>query len=309
MRVGLQLPWYDAPGRFETADLPARLREVARTAEDAGFASLWVMDHFFQLPFPSPPFPRASQPGDPMLESFSTLSFLAGATRTIKLGPLVTGVIYRHPGVLVKTATTLDVLSGGRSYFGIGAGWYEREARGLGLPFPPLKERFEQLEETLQIVQRMWAGDHSPYHGRHFQLEQPLNSPQPVAQPHPPIMIGGGGERKTLRLVAQYADACNLDAGSGPASYADVLDELPRKFDVLRRHCDELGRDFETIERTTLGTVNLVPGGQTADEIRAYLTELAGRGVQHAIVNMADPYALSPLETFGRQIIPELSGL
>lgn len=309
MRIGLQLPWFDVPGRFETPELAARLVEVARTAEQAGFYSLWVMDHFFQLPFPSPPFPRASQLSDPMLESFSTLSFLAGVTRTIKLGPLVTGVIYRYPGVLIKTATTLDVLSGGRSYFGIGAGWYEREARGLGVPFPPLAERFEQLEETLQIAKQMWAGNVDAYEGQHFQLAQPINSPQPVAQPHPPIMIGGGGERKTLRLVAQYADACNLDAGSGPPSHAEVLDTLPRKFEALRRHCDALGRDFETIERTTLGTVHLAPGTQSAAEIRDYLIKLAGLGVQHAIFNMADPYALTPLELFGREIIPEVAGL
>lgn len=309
MRVGLQLPWFDVPGRFDTPELAAQLVEVARTAEQSGFYSLWVMDHFFQLLFRNPPFARESQASDPMLESFSTLSFLAGATRTIKLGPLVTGVIYRHPGVLVKTATTLDVLSGGRSYFGIGAGWYEREARGLGTPFPPLKERYEQLEETLQITRQMWAGDFAPYEGKHFHLAQPINSPQPLARPHPPIMVGGSGEKKTLRLVAKYADACNVDGGRGPTYYAEALEVLPRKFDALRRHCDELGRDFETIERTTLGTVHLAPGGQTADEVRDHLIKLAKLGVQHAIVNMTDPYALTPLEIFAREIIPEVAGL
>src|SRR6185437_3600761 len=172
---------------------------------DAGFASIWVMDHFFQIAM-------MGAPEEPMLESYSTLSYLAGATKRVKLGTMVTGVVYRHPGILVKTVTTLDVLSGGRAYLGIGAAWNEQEARGLGVPFPALKERFERLEETLQIAHQMWSGDRSPYNGRYYQLTDPLNSPQPLTKPHPPIMIGGGGEQKTLRLVAQYGDACNLFA-------------------------------------------------------------------------------------------------
>ena len=225
MRIGLQVPSFTWPGG--TAEIGARLAEIGRTADDAGFYSLWVMDHFFQIGMVGPP-------EHAMLEGYSALSFLAGVTKRVKLGTLVTGVHYRHPGILVKTVTTLDVLSGGRAYLGIGAGWNEQESRGLGVPFPPLKDRFEQLEEALQIAHQMWKGDRSAFNGAHYQLADPLNSPPPLAQPHPPIMIGGGGEQKTLRLVAQYADACNLFARMGD-------DVLRKKLDVLRGHCETLG--------------------------------------------------------------------
>src|SRR4051794_10869716 len=185
-----------------------------------------------------------------MMEGYSTLSYIAGKTERVKLGTLVTGIIYRYPGILVKTATTLDVLSGGRSYFGVGAAWYEREALGLGVPFPPLKERFERLEEVLQIAQQMWSGKTAPYQGKYYQLAEALTLPQPVSKPHPPIMIGGMGEQKTLRLVAKYADACNFFSHGG----VTVLQE---KLDVLKRHCDKLGRPYDEIEKTTLGTVDL----------------------------------------------------
>ena len=307
MRVGLQLPWFDAPDEFETPELAARLAETARAVEEVGFASLWVMDHFFQLPFRAPPFPRSSQPDDPMLECYTTLAFLAAATRRIKLGALATGVIYRHPGVLLKTATTLDVLSGGRAYFGLGAGWYEREARGLGVPFPPLRERFEQLEETLQLARRMWAGDRSPFEGRHFRLAEPIGSPPPLSRPHPPILVGGTGERKTLRLVAQYADACNLGMGRGPTEYAATLADVRRQLDVLRRHCDALGRDYDQIERTALGTVYLAPGAMSPRDLRALLADFAEAGIQHAILNMPNAYDTATLERFGREVIPALA--
>ncbi len=226
MRIGLQLPSFSWPGG--AGEIGARLAEISRTADDAGFYSIWVMDHFFQIGMVGPP-------EEPMLEGYSALSFLAGVTKRAKLGTLVTGVIYRYPGLLVKTATTLDVLSGGRAYLGIGAAWNEPESRGLGVPFPPLKQRFEMLEEALQIAHQMWKDDRSPYNGTHYQLADPLNHPQPVSQPHPPIMIGGGGEQKTLRMVAQYADACNLFARMG----ADVLRQ---KLDILRGHCEAVGR-------------------------------------------------------------------
>jgi alkanesulfonate monooxygenase SsuD/methylene tetrahydromethanopterin reductase-like flavin-dependent oxidoreductase (luciferase family) len=211
-------------------------------------------------------------------------------------------VIYRYPGLLVKTATTLDVLSGGRAYLGIGAGWNEQESRGLGVPFPPLKDRFEQLEEALQIAHQMWKGDRSPFNGTHYQLADPLNSPQPLTQPHPPIMIGGGGEQKTLRLVAQYADACNLFARLGE-------DVLRKKLDVLRGHCETLGRDYNAIERTALNTVNLAPGGTSAADVIAECKALAALGFQHVIFNMPNVHDLTPLETFGREIIPALAEL
>ena len=203
MRLGLQVPrftWQGAPGSIGPG-----LARIARTADEAGFASIWVMDHFFQIEVVG-----AAQ--EPMLEGYSALSFVAGVTERAKLGTLVTGVQYRHPGILLKTVTTLDVLSGGRAYLGIGAGWYERESRGLGVPFPPTAERFERLEETLQIAHRMWSDETGPYEGEHYRLEEPMNNPPPVSGPRPPLMVGGMGERKTLRLVARYADACNLFA-------------------------------------------------------------------------------------------------
>ncbi|HZC19490.1 MAG TPA: LLM class F420-dependent oxidoreductase, partial [Rubrobacteraceae bacterium] len=206
MRIGLQVPRFTWPGG--PGDLGPRLAEIGRTADEAGFASIWVMDHFFQIQY-------VGATEEPMLEGYSALSYLAGVTAWAKLGTLVTGVIYRHPGILVKTVTTLDVLSGGRAYFGIGAGWFEREAKGLGVPFPPVSERFERLEETLRIARQMWSGEVAPYDGKHYHLAEALNSPQALTKPHPPIMVGGMGERKTLRLVAQYADACNLFAFAG----------------------------------------------------------------------------------------------
>src|SRR5215468_9297984 len=253
MRLGLQIPNFTWPGG--SAALAGRLRAIAEAADAGGFASLWVMDHFFQIP---PVGPAETD----MLEGYAALSFLAAVPKRVRLGTLVTGVTYRHPGVLVKTVSTLDVLSGGRAYFGIGAAWFEREHLGLGVPFPPLRERFERLEEALLVAKQMWSGKVGPFAGRHMRLAETLCVPQPLSRPHPPILIGGMGEKKTLRLVAQYADACNLFAYAGPA-------EVGRKLDVLRRHCDAVGRDFATIERTTLGGANLAPGKQTpADVIR-----------------------------------------
>jgi F420-dependent oxidoreductase-like protein len=248
------------------------------------------MDHFFQI--------RGVGPVEAeMLESYSTLGYLAGITRAVKLGALVTGVVYRHPGVLVKTVTTLDVLSGGRAYFGLGAAWFEGEARGLGVPFPSTRERFERLEETLQITHQMWSDNNGPFTGRHFQLAETLCSPQPVAKPHPPILLGGMGERKTLRLVAQYADACNLFARMGQ-------DTLRRKLDVLKGHCEKLGRDYTEIEKTTLNTVRLTGGKQTAQDVVDDFRSQAALGIQHCIVNMPDVHDITPLGVFGREIIP-----
>src|SRR5512142_157633 len=202
MKIGLQVPNFTWPGGPQV--IRGKLAEIARTADEAGFYSLWVMDHFFQIGRPNNP-GGLGPAEDEMLEGYSTLSYMAGFTQRVKLGTLVTGVVYRYPGILIKTVTTLDVLSGGRAYFGVGAAWNERESRALGVPFPPVKERFERLEETLQIALQMWSGKAEPLHGKHYQLEETLNSPQPISQPHPPILIGGGGEKKTLKLVAQYA--------------------------------------------------------------------------------------------------------
>jgi F420-dependent oxidoreductase-like protein len=293
MRVGLQVPRFTWPGG--DAAIGPRLAEIGRAADEAGFTSLWVMDHFFQIPV-------VGQADEPMLEGYSALSYLAAVTRRVTLGTLVTGVIYRHPGVLAKTVTTLDVLSGGRAWLGIGAGWFEREARGLGLPFPPLKERFERLEETLQLMHQMWAGETGPFAGKQFQLAETLIRPLPLQRPRQRIMVGGGGEQKTLRMVAQYADACNFFARLGP-------DGLRQKITVLRGHCETLGRPFEEIEITTLDTVNLAPGAQSAADVVARCRELAALGVRHAIFNMPNVHELAPLEIFRREIIPAVAEL
>src|SRR5512147_939420 len=250
MRIGLQIPNFTWPGGPQA--LAGTLATIARTADQGGFSSLWVMDHFFQIGGRNPAM-GLGPAEDLMLESYSTLSYLAGVTKKVKLGTLVTGVIYRYPGILVKTVSTLDVLSGGRAYLAIGAAWNEREATGLGVPFPPVAERFRRLEEALQIAQQMWSDNDGPYQGRYYQLAETLCNPQPLSQPHPPILIGGTGEKKTLRLMAQYADACNLPARLG-------LDTLRAKLDMLKQHCDQVGRDYAMIEKTTLVTVHQAPG-------------------------------------------------
>ena len=232
------------------------LARVGAAADAAGASWLSVMDHYFQMDQMAPA-------TDPMLEGYAALSYLAAHTSSVELGLLVTGVTYRHPGVLAKVVSTVDVLSSGRAALGIGAAWYEREHRGLGVPFPPVAERFERLEETLQICQQMWDPDtNGPFEGRHYQLAETLCSPQPLSRPHPPVMIGGSGERKTLRLVAQYADACNLFAET-PAGAA-------HKLDVLRRHCDEVGRDEATIRKTMLYRGSALAAG----DIDGFVTEM-----------------------------------
>ncbi len=290
MKIGLQIPRFTWPGG--DAAIAGTLADIARTADAAGFASIWVMDHFFQLE------PMMGRATEPMLEGYSTLSYLAGLTQRVRLGTLVTGIIYRYPGFLIKAVTNLDVLSGGRAYFGVGAAWYDREAAGLGFPFPPLKARFEQLEETLRLAHHMWRpSGGEPFHGEHMRLAEPLCSPQPISRPHPPILIGGMGEKKTLRLVAEYADACNLFA-----RYDD--DVLRQKLDALRGHCEAVGRPYEAIEKTTLATVHLAPGHLSAGDVIEQCRRLAALGIDHAIFNMPNVHEIAPLETFGRDIIP-----
>ncbi len=294
MKIGLQIPSFTWPSGPQ--EIHRTLAEIARTADSADFSSLWVMDHFFQIGGRDPR-STLGPAEDPMLEAYSALSYIAGVTTHARLGALVTGVIYRHPGILIKTVTTLDVLSGGRAYFGIGAAWNERESRGLGVPFPPVKERFERLEETLQIARQMWSAENGPFTGKYFQLAETLCSPQPLTQPHPPIMIGGMGEKKTLRLVAQYADACNLFAGSDG-------DTLRHKLDVLKAHCERMDRDYSSIEKTTLATVHLAPGKRTVKDVIEQCRSLADLGIGHAIFNMPNVHEIAPLETFGKEIIP-----
>ena len=301
MRIGLQIIRFDWPGSPQ--NLGPTLANIATTAEQAGFASLWVMDHLFQMG-------EEFGPADaPMLEGYSTIAYLAARTSRIQVGVLVTGNTYRHPGLLIKTVSTLDVLSGGRAYLGIGAGWYEREAHGLGLPFPPRGERFERLEETLQIARQMWRGDRAPYVGRHYGLTEPINSPQPLRWPAPPILIGGEGERKTLRLVAQYGDACNLYAGATSADFAKRVPGIEHKLAVLREHCQTVGRVYEEIERTALATVHIAPGHMQADEVVQLCRALAAVGIQHVIFNMPNVHELAMLEVFGEEIIPKVAEL
>jgi F420-dependent oxidoreductase-like protein len=291
MKLGLQIVRFNWPGSPENTG--SKLAQIARTADEAGFASLWVMDHLFQIDMAA----IGLKPEDPMLDGYTALSYMAAVTQRVRLGTMVTGVVYRHPGHLVKIVSNLDVLSGGRANLGIGAAWYEREALGLGLPFPPLKERFERLEETLQIAKQMWSGEVKPYRGQHYHLAEPINNPMPLSKPHPPILIGGAGEQKTLRLVAQYADACNLFAFMGN-------EELARKFDILKGHCEAVGRAYAEIERTVLGMVQLGPGAMSPADLIAQCRALADIGVQQFIFSMANDYELTPLEVIGREVIP-----
>ena len=282
MKIGLQIPDFSTPRGPER--LGAELATVARTADDAGFEYIAVMDHFFQIP--------AVGPADrEMLEAYTTLGYLAACTSRAALLTVITGTVYREPGILAKIVTTLDVLSSGRAWLGIGAAWNEQESRGLGIPFPLVAERFERLEETLQICLQMWHGDEAPYHGKHYQLERPLNSPQALSRPHPPIMIGGGGEKKTLRLVARYADACNVFAGRDEA----------RKLDVLRQHCEAVGRDYDTIYKTVYYAFNTSLGAQ---RIIDDLGTLAGLGFDAAIGGVVNVWDVSPVEFIGSEIIP-----
>lgn len=292
MRVGLQVPKFTYPNGQR--QLGETFGLIAQRAEHAGFYSLWVMDHFFQIGIVGPPEME-------MLEGWSALAFAAGRTNRIKLGTMVTGVTYRYPGLLVKTATTLDVLSQGRAYFGIGAAWNEEEHKGLGVPFPSTSERFERLEETLQIAHQMWSGEDKAYTGKHYQLERALNSPQAYQKPHPPILIGGTGERKTLRMVAQYGDGCNIFARIGKEAFQ-------HKMDVLRDHCQALGRPFEDIEKTTLDTVFVTRDGRNNSMTPAaaleYFAGLAEMGVDQAIFSMPNVHESESFELLATEIIP-----
>jgi F420-dependent oxidoreductase-like protein len=290
MQIGLQIPDFTTPAG--PARLGANLATVARTADEAGFDFIAVMDHFFQIP-------PIGAPEREMLEAYTTLGYLAACTSRAKLLTLVTGTVYRHPGILAKTVTTLDVLSGGRAWLGIGAAWNEEESRGLGIPFPPVAERLERLEETLQICLQMWRGDESPYRGTHYQLDRPLNSPQSLTRPHPPIMIGGGGEKKTLRLVAKYGDACNLF----------LTPDVAHKLDVLRAHCEAEGRDYDEIIKTCYFVFDVGEKGERAGEMVDRLGQLAELGFQAALGAVANVWQVTPLEVMAANVIPAVSSL
>ncbi len=311
MRFGLHIGKFDWPG--SPINISEKLAEIARTADDMGFYSIWVMDHLFQL---GTEFGIIHGPVEtPMLEGYSTIAYLAGLTQRIKLGLMVTCNFFRNPGLLVKIASTIDVLSGGRSYLGIGAGWFEREARGLGIPFPPSwSERFERLEETLQIVHQMWAGNVEPFEGKYYQLAEPINSPQPLSKPHPPILIGGGGEKKTLRLVAKYADACNFvmgttlkGAGRLMESRENGLDRLRRKLAILEKHCNDVGRSYSDIEKTVGTYIKLAPGAMDTPVVIKLCRELVKLGFQHILFNMPNVHEIEPIEIIGQEIIPQVA--
>jgi F420-dependent oxidoreductase-like protein len=297
MKAGLQIPSFTWPGG--PGAIGPTLARIVRDADAAGFDSIWVMDHFFQIR-------GVGRPEEPMLEGWTTLGFLAAHTERARLGLMVGGVHYRQPGLWAKAATTLDVLSGGRAWLGIGAAWNEDESNGLGFPFPPLAERFELLEDALRFVHGMWEGDSgsgSALEGRHVHAGRLLNSPQALSRPHPPIMIGGGGERKTLRLVAQYADACNVFGGP---------ETIHHKYEVLRAHCAAIGRNPDEIERSTLQSVRLDLGtgnGESPQQVVDRFGELADAGAQHVIFSVKDAWDPRVIEALGRDVLPPVHGL
>lgn len=291
MRIGLQIPKFTWSGG--TKELSSKLVDIVKSADKSGFSSIWVMDHFFQIP-------NVGNAEEPMLDSYTTLSFIAAHTKNAKIGTMVTGANYRHPGLLVKAVTTLDVLSNGRAFLGIGAGWFEREALGLGAPFPSVKERFEWLEETLQIAKQMWSGKVTSYEGKHFKLKETLCSPMPLSKPHPPILIGGMGETKTLKFVAKYANACNLFGRSG-------TDVIKQKLSILKKHCEKVNRPYNEIERTILDTANLAPNAMSSEEIIKKCKSYADIGIQYVIFNMPNVSDITVLERFGKEIIPAVS--
>ena len=298
MKVGLQINSYTWPGGAEA--IGPTLARIVSQADGLGFDSIWVMDHFFQIR-------GVGRPEEPMLEGMTTLGFMAAHSQRARLGLMVGGVHYRHPGLWVKATTALDVLSGGRAWLGIGAAWNAEESRALAFPFPPLGIRFELLEETLQIAHAMFEGERGSegtFRGRHYEAERLLNAPQSLSRPRVPIMVGGGGERKTLRLVAQYADACNV-FGSPEA--------IARKYAILDAHCAAVGRDPDEIERSTLQGVRLsidgAGGGETPEQVVDRFGELSDAGAQHVIVNIHGVHEPGRLDRFGADVLPALQAL
>ena len=297
MKAGLQISSFTWPGGSDA--IGPTLARIVRDADAAGFDSIWVMDHFFQIR-------SVGRPEEPMLEGLTTLGFMAAHSERARLGLMVGGVHYRNPALWVKATTTMDVLSGGRAWLGIGAAWNEEESRGLGFPFPPLGERFEQLEDTLRYAHAMWEGERGSggaFDGTHVHATRLLNSPQAISRPHPPIRIGGGGERKTLRLVAQYADACNV--------FGDPQ-RIHHKYEVLREHCEAIGRDPDEIERSTLQSVKLALGDRPGDspaQIVDWFGELGDAGAQHVIFGVRDVADPRVIEALGRDVIPGIHAL
>jgi F420-dependent oxidoreductase-like protein len=287
MQIGIHFMNFTLPDG--PAGLRATIGDTAVAAEEAGCDWFTAMDHWFQME-------HFATAHDPMLEGYSVLSFVAAKTERLRLGLLVTGVTYRHPGLLAKTVTTLDVLSGGRAMLGIGAAWYEREHLALGVPYPAVSERFERLEETLQICEQMWSDDEGPYDGKYYQLAETICVPHPLQTPRPPILIGGSGEKKTLRLVAQYGDACNL--------FASPPEAIAHKLDVLRRHCDALGRDYDSIQKTIIAGVD--PEGDVSEFLSA-MEQYAALGVSLVEVAPAMPNPARYVTLLGEKVVGPLA--
>ncbi len=295
MKFGLQVSSFTYPGG--TAEIAPTLERILRTADDVGFDSIWVMDHLFQIR-------GVGAVEEPMLEGWTALGWIAAMTKRARIGLMVGGIHYRHPGIWVKAATTLDVLSGGRAWLGLGAAWNQEESAGLGFDFPPLGERFEMLEETLRIAHEMFEGERGSeraFEGRHYRPKRLLNSPQSISRPRVPIMIGGGGEQKTLRLVAQYGDASNVFGGP---------ERIHHKWQVLRRHCEAIGRPFDEIERSTLQTVRVTRdgsgGGETPDQLIDRFGELGDAGAQHVLFSLKDVWQTDRLELLGSTLLSQL---
>jgi F420-dependent oxidoreductase-like protein len=290
LKVGLQIPQF-RPSTPET--MRGWLTGVAETADRGGFDSLWVMDHFFQLGG------WLGKAETEMIEGYAALGFLAGVTEKIKIGLLVGGVIYRHPALVIKTVSTLDVLSGGRAYFGIGAAWYEHETKSLGMRFPPMKERFEQLEDILRLAHHMWSGDTSAFEGTHVNAPYPIDNPQPLTKPHPPILIGGMGPKKTLRYVAQYGDACNF-FGRRPD------EDLIHSLEILKGHCEDVGRSYEEVEKTVLQTIDMDGDSEPDPVLRG--KKLEELGFEHIIFNIKGLYDAKTMDYLIKEVIPALKG-
>ena len=285
MRVSIAVTNYSWPGGPDR--LGSELARVTRAADQAGVDTVWVVDHLLQAD------PTAPPEDTEMLEAYTTLGFLAAQTERVRLGTMVSGVTFRPPALLVKAVTTLDVLSGGRAWLGLGAGYHGEEAEAMGLPLPPVTERFQRLEETLRIAAQMWAGDDAPFEGRHYRLGRPEGSPPPIQRPRPRVLIGGTGERKTLRLVAQYADACNLfDIPDGGRT-------VRHKLDVLARHCADLGRPYEQIEKT-LST--RLEAGESSDAFAGRCAAAAALGVEHMVVLTSSPWTAEAVSTLAAAI-------
>lgn len=293
MKLGLHLYDFSWPGG--ASQIGSTLVQIAQAADAAEFDRISVGDHVWQSPY-------LGGPEHELLSCYTTLAYLAAHTSRIKVLALATAAPYWHPILLAKTVTTLDVLSGGRAWLGIGAGDYEEEAIGSGLPFPPLPERYERLEEMLQICLRMWQGEQGseqPFVGKHYQVKRPLNLPQSLTRPHPPILIAGSGEQKTLRLVARYADACNLRPGP----------EIPRKLEILRQHCEAEGRDYNAIEKTCMFAFDVGEDGAKVGDLIGHLRWLAGMGIQTVLGVVPQISQITPLEIIGREVLPAVAGL